>query len=38
VIKEAEYCLADFNPSAGFYYYRIIDRFGRISSGKIIFK
>jgi hypothetical protein len=38
VIEEADYCLTDFKPSAGFYYYRIIDRSGRINSGKLIFK
>jgi hypothetical protein len=38
VITKADYYLTDIKPSAGFYYYRIIDRSGRISSGKLIFK
>jgi hypothetical protein len=33
VIEEIDCYLTDINPFAGFYYYRIIDRSGRISSG-----
>ncbi len=37
-VEEADYCLTDFKLSAGLYYYRIINKSGRIKSGKLVFE